>query len=88
VSVSAHGYLVAGLLAATALVMRFVFKPAGNGMDLQLPSSVAALRAAVGTTDDERRRNRNNTYADFAFLSAYTALFVTAGSLLARQGPG
>ena len=86
-SVSAHGYLVAGLLAATALVMRFVFKPAGNGMDLQLPSSVAALRAAVGTTDDERRRNRNNTYADFAFLR-YTALFVAAGSLLARQGPG
>ena len=51
------------------------------------PRSLAALRAAVGSTDDERRRNRNNIYADFAFLASYPALFVAAGGLLARQGP-
>jgi hypothetical protein len=90
-STTAHG-IVVGILAGTtivaAIVTGWVFRPARNGLDLQIPRSLAALRAAVGSTDEERRRNRNNIYADFGFLASYTALFVAAGSLLARQGPG
>jgi hypothetical protein len=89
VSRKAHGYLVVGLLCSTAaagLVVHFAF-PAKNGLDLQLPRSVAKLEAAVGSTPEARERNRRNTYADFAFLASYTALFAAAGTLLARQGP-
>ena len=89
-STTAHG-IVLGILAATTIVAAVVtgrvFRPATNGLDLQIPRSLAALRAAVGSTDEERRRNRNNIYADFGFLASYTAFFVAAGSLLARQGP-
>jgi hypothetical protein len=80
---------VAGLLGSTmaaGLVVHFAF-PANHGLDLQLPRSVAKLEAAVGSTLEERDRNRRNTYADFGFLASYTALFVAAGTLLARQGP-
>jgi hypothetical protein len=89
VSRRTHGYLVGGLLGstlATALVVHFAF-PAKHGLDLQLPRSVAKLEAAVGSTPEERERNRHNTYADFAFLASYTALFAAAGTFLARQGP-
>ena len=85
----AHGYLVLALLCSTAaagLVVHFAF-PAKNGLDLQLPRSVAKLEAAVGSTPNARERNRRNTYADFAFLASYTALFGAAGTLLARQDP-
>ena len=89
-STTAHG-IVLGILAATTIVAAIVtgrvFRPATNGLDLQIPRSLAALRAAVGSTDEERRRNRNNIYPDFAFLASYPALFVAAGGLLARQGP-
>ena len=84
-----HGYLVAGLLSANlaaGLVVHFAF-PAKNGLDLQLPRSVAKLEAAVGSTPEQRERGRRNTYADFAYLASYTAIFATAGTLLARQGP-
>ena len=85
----AHGYLVLGLLGSTvaaSLVMRFVFPPNKDVLSLELPRSVDELEAAVGSTPAERERNRRNTYADFAFLTSYTALFAAAGSLLARQG--
>ena len=84
-----HGYLVTILLCTTvasALVVHFAF-PAKNGLDLQLPRSVAELEAAVRSSPEERERDRRNTYADFAFLASYTALFAAAGTLLARQGP-
>jgi hypothetical protein len=90
VSPKAHGYLVVGLFGSTlaaALVVQFAFPPAKNGLDLQLPRSVAELRAAVGSTPEERERNRHNVYADFVFLTSYTALFAAAGTFLARQGP-
>jgi hypothetical protein len=89
VSRHAHGYLVAGLLCANlaaGLVVYLGF-PAKHGLDLQLPRSVAKLEAAVGSTPEERERNRHNIYADFAYLASYTAVFVAAGTLLARQGP-
>lgn len=89
-STTAHGVVlgaVAGTTILTGIVTGWVFKPATNGLDLQIPRSLAALRAAVGSTDDERRRNRNNIYADFAFLTSHIALFVAARGLLARQGP-
>jgi hypothetical protein len=89
VSLRTHGYLVAGLFVSTfavSLVVHFAF-PVKNGLDLQLPRSVAKLEAAVGATPAERERNRHNIYADFVFLTSYTALFVAAGTFLARQGP-
>jgi hypothetical protein len=89
VSRRAHGYLVAGLLCANmaaGLVVYLAF-PAKHGLDLQLPRSVAKLETAVGSTPEERDRNRHNVYADFAYLASYTAVFVAAGTLLARQGP-
>jgi hypothetical protein len=89
VSRKAHGYLVLGLICSTAaagLVVHFAF-PAKHGLDLQLPRSVAKLEAAVGSTPEARERNRHNIYADFAYLASYTALFVAAGTLLARQEP-
>jgi hypothetical protein len=90
VSLTVHAWLVAALLGATvaaAALVQFTFKPATKALDLQIPKTLADLERAVGATDEERRRNRNNTYADFAFLTAYTSLFVAAGSLLAREGP-
>jgi hypothetical protein len=90
VSLTSHAWLVAGLLVATVAVgaiVHFRFKPATKALDLQLPKTPADLERAVGATAAERRRNRNNTWADFAFLTAYTAVFVAAGSLLAREGP-
>jgi hypothetical protein len=90
VSPRTHGYLVVGLFCSTfaaALVVQFAFPPAKNGLDLQLPRSVAKLEAAVGSTPEERERNRHNIYADFAFLTCYTALFAAAGTFLARQSP-
>jgi len=89
VSRRAHGYLVAGLICANfavGLVVQYGF-PAKHGLDLQLPRSVAKLEAAAGSTPEERERNRHNIYADFAYLASYTAVFVAAGTLLARQGP-
>ena len=86
----AHGYLVLGLLGSTvaaSLVMRYVFPPNKDVLGLELPRSPAELEAAVGSTPAEHERNRRNTYADFAFLTSYTALFVASGTLLARQGP-
>jgi hypothetical protein len=90
VSPRTHGYLVFGLFCATfaaSAVLQFAFPPAKNGLDLQLPRSVAKLEAAVGSSPHERERNRHNIYADFVFLTSYTALFVAAGTFLAREGP-
>ena len=89
-SLRTHGYLVFGLFCSTfaaSVVVQFAFPPAHNGLDLQLPRSVAKLEAAVGSTTEERERNRHNIYADFVFLPTYTALFAAAGTFLARQGP-
>jgi hypothetical protein len=89
VSRKAHAYLVAGLLCTTmaaGLVVQLAF-PAKHGLDLQLPRSVTKLEAAVGSTAEARERNRRNIYADFGYLASYTAVFVAAGTLLARQGP-
>jgi hypothetical protein len=46
--------------SSASVVVHFAFPPAKNGLDLQLPRSMAKLEVAVDST-----RNRHNIDADY-----------------------